>query len=161
MYVHTTTMARTKFTELNPNRARRKRLKDGRVKIVRTNKAGRKVTRIKSAGGALLKIKKSATDSKAQVTKKISGGRYVSNVTRGTGKDRKVTSYKGRLRAKFRQTGQGVNSGKGVMTKKVRGSKRHLNRVGTSYAPVKVGNRYFSRLRAATTTETTRKKSKY
>ena len=159
MYVHTTTMAK-KFSEPNPNRARRKRLKDGRVKIVRTNKAGRKVTRIKSAGGALLKIKKGATDTKAQDTKKISGGRYVSNVTRGTGKDRKVTSYKGRLRAKFRKTGQGVNSGKGVMTRKVKGSKRNLNRVGKSYAPTKFGNRYVSKLRKTTTTGTTITKPK-
>lgn len=149
-----------KFSELNPNRARRKRLKDGRIKIVRTNKAGRKVTRIKSAGGALLKIKKGATDSEAQVTKKISGGRYVSNVTRGTGKDRKVTSFKGKLRAKFRKAGEGINSGKGVMTRLVKGSKRKLNREGRKYQPIKFGNRYVSRLRGITTTGTTIKKSK-
>ena len=124
----------------HPNR-RRKVLADGRVKIVRTNKAGRKVTRIKSKTGELLKIKKAATGNKAQVTKKLSGGgAYVKKVARGTGKDRRAFTYKGKLRG---QIGGRINDGKGVLKKSVVGTGN--NRVVKHYKPTKVGNRYVPR----------------
>ena len=150
----------SKPTKKHPNR-KRKTLSDGRVRTVRTNKDGRKVVRVKSAGGSLLKIKKAATDTKKALTKTISGGRYVRKVQLGTGKDREVTSYKGRLRKKFRKTGQGVNSGVGVMTRHVKGSKRSGNRVGKSYSPRKSGNRYDPVHRTTTTTSTNTENAKY
>ena len=118
-----------------PNR-RRKVLADGRVKIVRTNKAGRKVTRIKSKSGDLLKIKKAATGNKAQVTKKLSGGgAYVKRVARGTGKDRRAFTYKGKMRG---QVSGRINDGKGVLKRSVVGS--GLNRVMKKFATKKVGD---------------------
>lgn len=123
-----------------PNR-KRKTLSDGRVRTVRTNKDGRKVVRVKSASGALLKIRKGATDTKKKVAKTFSaGGRYVKRVSRGSGASRVATTYKGRLRKSNRGSGAGVNQGKGVMVRRAVGSK--MNRRSNKFTPKNVGGRY-------------------
>jgi len=141
-------------TNTSKSKPKRKTLSDGRVRTVRTNKEGRKVVRVRSAGGALLKIRKGATDSKKAVTKTLSGGRYVSKITKGSGADRKAVSYKGKLRSKYRGSGQGVNQGKGVATRAVKGSYRSGNRVAKTFKPQTTGNRYVSQLRKTKRTKT-------
>ena len=127
-------------TKKHHNR-KRKTLSDGRVRTVRTNKDGRKVVRVKSASGALLKIRKGATDTKKKVAKTFSaGGRYVKRVSRGSGASRVATTYKGRLRKSNRGSGAGVNQGKGVMVRRAVGSK--MNRRSNKFTPKNVGGRY-------------------
>lgn len=124
---------------------RRKEISGGRVKYVRTNKAGRKVVRVRSASGELLKIRKGATDTKQKSVKTFSaGGRYVKRVAKGTGRNRRAFTYKGRLAGKYRSPEGKINKGKGVKTRSSVGvggnrvsKKFETKKVGKLYVPVK------------------------